>query len=354
MLSFLKKQEKGWVGIDIGSSSVKLVALSKRGSDLSLDSYGIVPLPSSAVIDSSIQDIGQVSEAIERGIKLCGGSLKNAVTAVPSSAVISKKIELSSEFTEFELEDQVKLEADRFIPYPLDEVALDFEVIGPVGNNSSDLNEIMLVACRRDDVEQREDAINGAALKCEVVDVDRFSIERVYPFLLDEPSVDGELIGLVDIGASTLTLNVFKAGEIVYNREQAFGGNDLSNVIHQQSGMPMAEVESQLRSGELSEELQQTMVIPFRSTVAQQVSRALQFFYSSGPHNELSKLYLLGGTAIIDGLAEQLQAEVGVATETANPFAGMSVASKINAERLKMDAPTLVKACGLALRCFEH
>lgn len=354
MFSFLRKQEKGWVGIDIGSSSVKLVALSRQGGVLRLEAYAIVALPSTAVIDGSIQDVAQVSEAIERGLKLCGGTLSNAVTAVPSSAVITKKIELSAAFTEYELEDQVRLEADRFIPYPLDEVALDFEITGPAESNPAELNEILLVACRGDDVEQREDAINGAGLKCEVVDVDRFSTERVYTALLSEGLSPDALVGLLDIGAATLTLNVFKGGRIVYNREQAFGGNDLSNVIHQQSGMTIAEAEEQLRSGELSDEMQQSLVMPFRSTVAQQVSRALQFFYSSGQHNELSKLYLLGGTSNIKGLAEQLESDVGVSTEMANPFATMTIASKINAGRLERDAPTLVKACGLALRSFEH
>ena len=351
VLSFLSKQEKGWVGIDIGSSSVKMVALSRKGKSLRLDSYAIVPLPSTAVIESSIQDIGQVSEAVERGVKLCGGNLTTSVTAVPSSAVISKTVQLSNAFTEFELEDQVKLEADRFIPYPLNEVALDFEILGPVEGNS-ELNDILLVACRRDDVEMREDAINGAGLKCEVVDVDRFASERVYPFIhTAEPD---QLVGLVDIGAATLTLNVFKNGEIVYNREQAFGGNDLSNAIHQQSGLGIGEVEHLLRSGELTDELQQSLVMPFRSTVSQQVSRALQFFYSSGPHNELSKLYLLGGTAAIDGLAEQMAAEVGLPVEVANPFATMAQDSKVNAARLIQDAPTLAKACGMALRSFDY
>ncbi|MEH6576014.1 MAG: type IV pilus assembly protein PilM [Amphritea sp.] len=354
MLSFLRKQEKGWVGIDIGSSSVKLVALSKRGDTLSLDSYAIVSLPSTAVIDGGIQDVAQVSEAIERGLNICGGTLSNAITAVPSSAVITKTVELSSAFTEYELEDQVKLEADRFIPYPLDEVAIDFEITGPAASNPAELNEILLVACRGDDVERREDSINGAGLKCEVVDVDRFSIERVYSSLLSDTVATDFLVGLVDIGAATLTLNVFKNGQIVYNREQAFGGNDLSNIIHQQSGMTIAEAEQQLRTGELPETIQQSLVMPFRSTVAQQVSRALQFFYSSGPHNELGKLYLLGGTATINGLADQLAAEVGVSTETANPFTGMAIDAKINAARLERDAPTLVKACGLALRSFEH
>ncbi|MBN1008650.1 type IV pilus assembly protein PilM [Amphritea pacifica] len=352
MLSFLSKQEKGWVGIDIGSSSIKMVALSKRGKGLRLDSYAIVPLPSSAVIESSIQDIGQVSEAVEKGLKICGGGLTTCVAAVPSSAVIAKTIQLSNAFTEFELEEQVKLEADRFIPYPLNEIALDFEVLGP-SESSPELNDILLVACRRDDVEMREDAINSSGLKCEVVDVDRFATERVVGLLDNAADTTDQLIGLVDIGASTLTLNVFKNGKIVYDREQAFGGNDLSNIIHQQSGLEAGEVEHLLRSGELSEELKQSVVLPFRSTVSQQVSRSLQFFYSSGPHNELSKLYILGGTAAIDGLAEQMQAEVGVAVEVANPFVGMDLDSKINAGRLSQDAPTLVKACGLALRSFE-
>ncbi|WP_417226502.1 type IV pilus assembly protein PilM [Amphritea sp.] len=351
MLSFLSKQEKGWVGIDIGSSSIKMVALSKRGRGLRLDSYAIVPLPSSAVIESSIQDVAQVSDAVEAGLKICGGGLSTCVAAVPSSAVITKTIQLSNAFTDYELEEQVKLEADRFIPYPLNEIALDFEVLGPA-EGSPELNDILLVACRRDDVEMREDAINSSGLKCEVVDVDRFATERVVP-LLEKGDHEGRLVGLVDIGASTLTLNVFKNGRVVYDREQAFGGNDLSNLIHQQSGLEAGEVEHLLRSGELSDELKESVVLPFRSTVSQQVSRSLQFFYSSGPHNELSKLYILGGTAAIDGLAEQMQAEVGVEVEVANPFTEMDLDSKINAGRLKQDAPTLVKACGLALRSFE-
>jgi type IV pilus assembly protein PilM len=352
VLSFLSKQEKGWVGIDIGSSSIKMVALSRRGKGLRLDSYAIVPLPASAVIESSIQDAAQVAEAIEAGIKICGGGLSTCVAAVPSSAVITKTIQLSNAFTDFELEEQVKLEADRFIPYPLNEIALDFEVLGPA-EDSPELNDILLVACRRDDVEIREDAINSSGLKCEVVDVDRFATERVVSLLENQGDQEDRLVGLVDIGASTLTLNVFKNGKIVYDREQAFGGNDLSNLIHQQSGLEAGEVEHLLRAGELSDELKQNVVLPFRSTVTQQVSRSLQFFYSSGPHNELNKLYLLGGTAAIEGLAEQMQSEIGVEVEVANPFAGMDLASKINAGRLNQDAPTLVKACGLALRSFE-
>ena len=354
MFSFLKKQEKGWVGVDIGTSSVKMVALSKRGEVYKVEAYAIVPLPVSAVIDNSIQDVGGVAETIERGLKLCGKSLTNAVTAVPSSAVISKVIELSDSFTEYDLEEQIKLEADRFIPYPLDEVALDFEVMGP-SSSSPGLNDILLVACRSNDVEKREDAINSAELHCQVVDVDSFCIERVYPLLaLDSEDDSQALIGLVDIGAATLTLNVFQNKQIVYNREQAFGGNDLTHLLQQQTGLTPAEVEHQLRNGELSDELMSEIVLPFRGSISQQISRALQFFYSSGAHNQLSRLCLQGGGVTIEGLAEVVSSEVGVATELANPFAGMETDAKINPARLEHDAPSLVKACGMALRSFEH
>ncbi|WP_261843541.1 pilus assembly protein PilM [Aliamphritea ceti] len=353
MLSFLKKQEKGWVGVDIGTSSVKMVALSKRGADLRVDAYAIVPLPPTAVIDNSIQDVGQVSEMIERGLKICNKPLNQAVTAVPSSAVISKTIELSDSFTEFDLEEQIKIEADRFIPYPLDEVALDFEIIRP-SPSTPGLNEILLVACRNNDVEKREDAINSADLNCQVVDVDSFCIERVYPLLALDDADNQALIGLVDIGAATLTLNVFKNNQIVYSREQAFGGNDLSHLLQQHAGVNPADIDHQLRSGELGLELMETVVLPFRSTISQQISRALQFFYSSGAHNQLTKLCLQGGGVTIEGLADIVAEEVGVATELANPFAGMDIDSKINPARLAHDAPSLVKACGMSLRSFEH
>lgn len=352
MFGFLGNKSSSLVGLDIGSSSVKLVALSKSGRNYTLEAYAVVSLPPTAVIDGNIQDVGEVGATIEKAIKVAGGKMSSAIAAVPASAVITKRIEMSNAFSEFELEDQIKVEADQFIPYPLDEVALDFEVLGPVENNDN-LNRVLLVACRKGDVEQREDAINSAGLTCNVVDVDTYAVERTFPLIATEQRDSNYLVGVVDIGAATLTLNVFKGNEIVYSREQAFGGNDLSNSIHQQYGMSIEEVEQSLRLNDLSAEINEMVVLPFRGTVAQQVSRSLQFFYSSGAHSELSALYLSGGTATIDGLAEQLCEELGINTEMANPFMPMSINSRVNKSRLERDAPSLVKACGLAMRGFE-
>jgi len=352
VLGFLGNKSGSLVGLDVGSSSVKLVALSKSGSDFTLEAYAVVSLPPTAVIDGNIQDVAEVSETIEKAVKVAGGKMSSAIAAVPASAVITKRIEMSNAFTEFELEDQIKVEADQFIPYPLDEVALDFEVLGPVKNNEN-LNTVLLVACRKTDVEQREDAINSAGLQCSVVDVDTYAVERAFPIISPEQRDASDLVGVVDIGAATLTLNVFKNNEIVYSREQAFGGNDLTNIIHQQYGISIEEVEQSLRLNDLSSEILEMVVQPFRGTVAQQVSRSLQFFYSSGAHAELSALYLSGGTATIDGLSEQLSEELGLNVDMANPFAKMSINSRVNRSRLERDAPSLVKACGLAMRGFE-
>lgn len=350
MISLFTSGNSGWIGVDIGSSSVKLVALSGHPSHPQLDAYAIVSLPSTAVVDGNVQEVDAVVDAIERGLKVSGSKLKSAITSVPSSAVITKQLQISNAFEGLDLEEQVRVEADQFIPYALDEVALDFEVSGPV-EGSPTLNEILLVACRRDDVASREEVLESAGLKCEVVDVDTYVYERVLPLLSE--AVKDQTIGMVDVGAATLTLNVLRGGKVIYNREQAFGGNELTSTISQQYGIDIGEVEKQIRLGELNPEIVEMLIVPFASAVAQQVSRALQFFYSSGAQNQLNKLILCGGVAGIEKIDEIVQAEVGVTTEVANPFEGMKAASKINPSKLESDAPALVKACGLALRSLE-
>jgi type IV pilus assembly protein PilM len=352
VLSLFKQKAAGWVGVDIGSSSVKLVALTKHGQSYQIEGYAIVPLPPTSVVDGNVEGVVEVSEAIERAAVLCGGKLYRAITAVPASAVITKKIEISKAFTGVELEDQIKVEADQFIPYPLNEVALDFEQIGD-SESSSGLQSILLVACRKKDVDSREEAIKGAGLICEVVDVDTYAVERALP-LLEPDCTSHSITGVVDIGAATLTLNVFRGEKIIYNREQAFGGNDLVNLIHQMKGLDLAEIERLLSTDELDEETRSTHVESFKSTVAQQVSRALQFFYSSGARTgQIGKLYLAGGTSRIDGLCEAVEQETGLPTQIANPFKSMSIGPRVNPLRLEKDAPRLFKACGLALRSFD-
>ena len=350
MFSLFGKKSSGLLGIDIGSSSVKMVALSTNGSQKQIDAYAIVPLSASAIVDGNIEDLAEVSGAIRRGLKLCGGKYTGAVVSVPSSAVITKRIDISNLFIGFDLEDQVKIEADQFIPYPLEEVALDFEVLGP-SKKDPNLNEILLVACRKDSAESREEAVSSAGIKCEVVDVDTYAIER-YITLLDK-TVTNEMFALIDIGASTLSLNVCQGGKVVYNREQAFGGKDLIHALQQQKGISIEQVEKAFRNNSLSNEELDDVVEPFINTVVQQVSRALQFFYSSGIQGQLTKVYVCGGLSGLPNFIETLADELDLPAERLNPINQCNVGRKLNSDNLKHDSAMLVKACGLAMRSFS-
>lgn len=353
MSSLFKSKPKALVGVDIGSSYVKLLGLSRHSKGYRVDSYAITHIPEGAIIDNNVQEVPIVAEAISRAIKVAGHKGKPAVTSVPSSGVITKKLEFSNTFSEDELEDQIQVEADQYIPYPLDEVSIDFQILGPVKEDSN-LNNVILVACRQDSVQSREDAVNGAGLDCQVIDIDTFALERVFTQLAAIHDLEGKTVGMIDMGASSMSLYVFEDGSVTYNREQVFGGNDLSLSISQVSDMSLDEVEHTKKAGALSEDIQQNYVEPFKQVASQQISRALQFYYSSGSHSEVDVILLAGGTSALAGIAEVVEQELGVNTRVANPFENMQLGSKVNANKFHSDAPSLVLACGLALRSFAE
>ncbi len=256
MISLFKSGSKSLLGVDIGSSYIKLLGLSKHSGNFHVDCYSVVPLPEGAVIDNNVQDVPVVAEALEKGLRLANTRIKQAATSVPTSVVIVKQLEFSKSFSEDELEDQIKVEADQFIPYPLDEVAIDFQIQGE-SKTSPELNEVLLVACRQDSVQSREDSVNGSGMICDVVDVDTYALERVFPVLAEVHDLLDKIVGLVDIGASSMTLYVLEDGAVIYSREQAFGGNDLTNSLIQVSDLSLEDVERAKKAGELTDELVQ-------------------------------------------------------------------------------------------------
>ncbi len=353
MISLFKSGSKSLLGVDIGSSYIKLLGLSRQAGNFHVDCYSVVHLPEGAVIDNNVQDVPVVAEALEKGLRLANTRLKHAATSVPTSVVIVKQLEFSKSFSEDELEDQIKVEADQFIPYPLDEVAIDFQIQGE-SESSPELNAVLLVACRQDSIQSREDSINGSGMICDVIDVDTYAIERVFPVLAEIHDLLDKTIGLVDIGASSMTLYVLENGEVVYSREQAFGGNDLTSSLSQVSDMSIDEVERHKKSNELPDELVQGYINPFKQTTAQQISRSIQFYYSSGTHGEIETLLLMGGIAAIPDIDTTVSRELGIKTEIADPFSAMTIDSRINRHKFDPEAPSLVLACGLALRSFAE
>ena len=338
------------LGIDISSTTVKLLELSQSGDRYRVESYAVAPLPPEAVVEKNVNQIETVGGLIRELVSRSKTRAQHAVAAVAGSAVIIKTIPMPAGLSEEDLEAQLTVEADQYIPYPLEEVALDFEELGPVEGRDDQVN-VLLAACRQETIESRVDAIEVAGLTPAIMDVEVFAMERALALLKTQmPMENPETIAMVDIGASMTTLSVYAGGESVYTREQLFGGKQLTDEIMNRYDLSFEEAGRAKKQGGLPEDYESEVLEPFREAVVQQVSRSLQFFFSSSEYTELDCIVLCGGVAAIAGLAEIIEERLSTPTIVANPFADMSVGSRVNAQALAKDAPAMMVACGLAMR----
>jgi type IV pilus assembly protein PilM len=274
--------------------------------------------------------------------------------AVASSSVITKVISMPASLTSEELEAQIELEADQYIPYALDEVSLDFEVLGRSEKNS-EMEDVLLVASRRENVEDRVAALELAGLKVEIVDVESYALENAFSLVLDQlPEANsGMTVAIADIGATMTTLNVLHRNRIIYTREQGFGGKQLTEEIQRRYGLSYEEAGLAKKHGGLPDNYTSEVLEPFKQAMAQQIGRSLQFFLSSSAHKGVENLVLAGGCASISGIERFVEQNLGIPTIVANPFINMSVSSRVKPQSLSNDAPAMMTACGLALRSFD-
>ncbi|MDD2990169.1 MAG: pilus assembly protein PilM [Zoogloea sp.] len=354
-LSFLSPGARPLIGVDISSSSVKMVELAAAsGGGFRVERYAIEALPRDAVSDGNIANLEAVSEAIRRGWRRLGTNTKFVALALPASAVITKKIILPAGLRDQELEVQVESEANQYIPFALDEVNLDFQVVGPAASGA-DEDEVLIAASRKEKVEDRVAAAEAAGLKALVMDVESYAALSAFDLVqADLPDAGHDkIIALVDAGANVMNVSVLRNGVQVYAREQAFGGFLLTQDIMRHFGMSLEEAEGSKRTGALPESYEADLLRPFMDALALEVSRALQFFFTSTQFNQVDHIVLAGGCAVIPGLAETVAGRTQVDTHIANPFAGMSLSPKVRPKNLSADAPALLVACGLALRRFD-
>lgn len=354
MFPFKSKKSSPLLGLDISSSSVKLLELSRSGGHYRVESYGVEPLPPNAVVEKNITDPEAVGQAIKRLVTREKTPNKNAAVAVAGSAVITKVIEMDSNLRDDDMEAQIRLEADQYIPYPLDEVAIDFEVQGIVEDNAEKA-EVLIVACRTENVEMRQAALEAAGLTAKIVDVEAYAMERAYSLIVDQldKAEQQQTIAIVDIGATMTTLSVLDGGQTIYTREQFFGGKQLTEEIQRRYGLTFEEAGLAKKQGGLPDDYEAEVLTPFKDAVVQQVSRSLQFFFSSSQFNDVDYIVLAGGTASLPGLRDVVQEKIGTPTVVANPFANMSLSSRVGTSALNDDAPALMIACGLAMRSFD-
>lgn len=351
---FLRPKTAPLIGLDISSTAVKLLELSRSSGRYRVESYAVEPLPPNSVVEKNIADVEAVGEAIRRAVKRSRTRAKFAAVAVAGSAVITKVIPMPAGLNEAELESQIELEADQYIPYSLEEVNLDFEVLGSSEKNQ-DMVDVLLAASRSENVDVRVAAVEFAGLTCRVVDVEAFAMENAFALIADQMPDQGidKTIAIVDVGATMTTLNVLHDHKSIYTREQVFGGKQLTEEIMRRYGLSYEEAGMAKRQGGLPDNYVPEVLEPFKESMAQQVSRSLQFFFSSSQYNAVDHIVLAGGSASIPGAAELIEEKTGTETSVANPFADMSLASRIKPQTISNDAPALMIACGLALRSFD-
>lgn len=353
ILGFLEKKAKPVLGLDISSTSVKLIELSRHGDRYRVETYAVRALPPNTVVEKNINDPEAVAEVIKAMIKQSKTRLKHAAVAVAGSAVITKMIDMPAGLSDDAMEMQISMEADQYIPFPLEEVALDFEVQGESPRNPDQV-EVLLAACRRENVDTRVTVLQLADLVTEKVDVEAYSMERAFELVAEQlEDQEGQVVAIIDIGATMTTLSVLVDGKTVYTREQLFGGKQLTEEIQRRYGLSMEEAGLAKKQGGLPDDYENEVLDPFKEAVVQQVTRSLQFFFSASQYNDVDYIVLAGGVASMEGLTGLIEEKLGTQTVVANPFAGMSVSSRVNAASLANDAPSLMIVTGLAMRSFD-
>lgn len=353
--TLLGGRSKALIGLDISSSSVKLVELADAGGNqYRLDRYAIEPLPRDAVTDGNIANLEMVAESIRRAWKRLGSSTKQVALALPAAAVITKKITLPAGLRELDMEGQVESEANQYIPFAIEEVNLDYQVLGPAPTGEDEV-EVLIAASRKEKVEDRVAAAEAAGLKAVVMDVESFASQTAFDLIKSRlPEAGrGKVVALVDIGAQMMKVTILRDEAVLYSREQAFGGNQLTQDISRAYGMSAEEAEAAKRSSSLPENYEHDLLKPFTESVALEVSRALQFFFTSTQFNQVDHIILSGGCAVIPGIDQVVASRTQVSTEVANPFVGMSLSQRVRPKNLAAEAPALLVACGLAMRRFD-
>ncbi|MCF6202077.1 MAG: pilus assembly protein PilM [Methylococcaceae bacterium] len=353
-MNWLKRGQSAVLGVDISTAAIKLLELSWSGSRYKVESYAVSPLPLDAVVDKSITDVDVIANAIKAAVKQSGTKTKKACVAVAGSSVMTKIISMPATLSEDEMEDQILVEADQYVPYSLDEVNLDFEVQG-ITENDPEMVDVLLAASRRENVEDRVEALAKAGLEASIVDVEAFAMENAFSVFSEQlaEASSEQAVAIMDIGATMSTLNIVHNNRTVYTREQSFGGKQLTEEIQRRYGLSFEEAGLAKKHGGLPDNYGVDVLDPFKKAVIQQISRSLQFFTSSNVNEKVSSLVLAGGCASIAGMDKLVEQDLGIPVYIANPFINMALSNKVKPQSLSNDAPSMMIACGLALRSFD-
>ena len=346
-MKLFTKKSKAVIGIDIGTHSIKLVELSGAKANPVVEAWAVVPLPAGAFSENAIANADLVADALNDAMVQSGAKAEAAAVAVSSSHAITKVLGMPADISEVDLEEQISIEALHFIPYPIDEVNLDFEVIGQ-SETSEDENDVLLVACRRSIVDDYIDLIEASELELNYVDIDTYALERVYRSQNSLGAMSDQPVALFDIGSSSSHLMVMNDTKVLYSRHQNFGSSQLVKLIRKEYGVSAEEAEEILNSAQPPGDFLTAVQEPFVEMLRQEISRALQFFYSSSTYSNIDSVVLSGACCALAGLAGDLEVKLRSKVSVLNPVSGAKVQTK--REAMTIAAPSFSVAYGLSLR----
>lgn len=354
MLELLVQKKLSLIGVEIGSSVVRVLELSRQGNKYQVEAYSKVLLPEKAVQGKAFKDNDAIVGSLKEAIYSSGTKAKHAVVCVSDSSIISKVIQLEDGVSEAEEEELVVLEADKYIPFAIEDVSIDFQVLGPAEKRPG-FNDVFVVASRAENVNTLVDLLYQSGLETKIVDVESFAIQRSCEQFREKllNQGDGKLIAVLNIGEHRTQLTVLDDMQVVFTQEEEFGGRQLTEEIARFYGLSLEEsIEAKMKNT-LPEDYKNSVLSPYLEMIILQIKRVLQYFYSTTSYSVVDMLVLAGGSSQVEGLVELVESDLELPALAANPIVNMSFAKQVNSIELMQDAPSLMTVCGLALRKFQ-
>jgi type IV pilus assembly protein PilM len=346
---FGSPKAKPLVGLDIGSSSVKTVELKKKGSGYELVSLGLEGLGQDTVVDGAIMDALSVSQAIEKAFT--GIKIKDVATAVSGHSVIVKKLTIAAA-TEAEVANAIDYEAQQNVPFDIADVYKDYQILGPDASGNG--FDVMLVAVKRDKVQNHMNVLSQAGKTAAVLDIDAFALQNAFEANYDpDPNL---MAALLNVGASIMNINIVRGGVPLFTRDVSVGGNQYTDTLQKELDLSFEDAEK-LKQGQDLPNISADQKSPHIRSVTEilllEIQKTFDYFRQTASAENIQHVYLAGGTARIEGLVDSLKEEFNIPVEILNPFHKVNLSSKFDSSYINDIAPRMAVAVGLAMRSFD-
>ena len=352
---FSNRAKRPILGVDIAVSGVKLVELAQSGESYRMEAYASEPIPAGSMDGADIVDVEAVAQAVRRALRRSGTRSREAATAIAGEAAVTRMTRIPGRLSDDEMQAHAAFQAEQLLPFPLEEANLDFEVAGP-SEIAPGMLDVLLVAARSVHVGQRQRALRAGGLEARVVEPEPHALERACRLLTHQMIGGGlrQMIALVEFGAVTTTFSALSDGKLVYTRNFAFGGRQLTDEVVERYGLNPAEAERAMQAGDLPADCATELLAGFREDMARQASRSLQFFLASrNGAGQPVQVLVGGGCAKLPGVAGAVEERLGIPAQIVDPLGHLNVGKKADAQGVRGGDTALMTACGLALRNFD-